>query len=135
MPIRLNVGGRDVDAGQVEMVDRLSRQRRPLPVVGIGDRLREELVSFQKQLFERAQEFQRSNTVELSTLDQLVAHFKERGGFAWAPWCGDAECEARVKAEAGGVTIRTLDPDEQPSGKCLVDGKPAKYRVAFAKAY
>ena len=135
VPIRLNVGSRDVDAGQVEMVDRLSRERRPLPVTGIGDRLREELALFQKRLFERAQEFQRANTVEVSTLAEVVAHFKERGGFVWAPWCGDGQCEARVKAEAGGVTIRTVDPDEKPSGKCLVDGRPAKHRVAFAKAY
>jgi len=65
----------------------------------------------------------------------VVAHFRERAGFAWAPWCGDAECEAKIKAEAGGVTIRTIDPDEKPSGKCLVCGKPAKHRVALAKAY
>jgi prolyl-tRNA synthetase len=64
-----------------------------------------------------------------------VTHFKERGGFVWVPWSGDAECEDRVKAEAGGVTIRTLDAEEQPSGKCFVCGKPAKHRVSLAKAY
>jgi prolyl-tRNA synthetase len=50
-------------------------------------------------------------------------------------WCGDEACEDRLKAEAGGVTIRTIDPDAKPSGKCLVCGKPAEYRVALAKAY
>ncbi|TME54738.1 MAG: proline--tRNA ligase, partial [Chloroflexi bacterium] len=70
-----------------------------------------------------------------STLAEVVAHFRERAGFVWAPWCGDAECEAKIKAEAGGVTIRTIDPDEKPSSNCLACGKPAKYRVALAKAY
>jgi len=135
VPLRLNVGGRDVDAGQVELVDRLSRERRPVPVVGLVERLQTELTEFQSRLFERAQQFQRENTVELSTLAEVVAHFKERAGFVWAPWCGDSECEARIKAEAGGVTIRTIDSDEKASGKCLVCGKPAKYRVALAKAY
>jgi prolyl-tRNA synthetase len=135
VPLRLNVGGRDADAGQVELVDRLSRQRRAVPVAGIGRRLKDELASFQKGLFERAQGFLRENTFEMSTLAEVVAHFKERGGFVWAPWCGDAECEARIKAEAGGVTVRTIDPDEKPSGKCLVCGKPAKHRVALARAY
>ena len=135
VPLRLNVGGRDVDAGQVELVDRLSRERRPVPVAGIAERLQKELATFQARLFERAQEFQRKNTFELSTLAEVVAHFRERAGFVWAPWCGDAECEARIKAEAGGVTIRTIDPDEKASGKCLVCGKPAKHRVALAKAY
>ena len=78
VPLRLNVGGRDADAGQVELVDRLSRQRRPVPVAGIGGRLKEELTSFQKALFARAQDFLSENTFELSTLAEVVAHFKER---------------------------------------------------------
>jgi prolyl-tRNA synthetase len=135
VPLRLNVGSRDVDAGQVEMVDRLSRQRVTVPVSGIGQRLKDELDAFQKKLFDRALAFQRENTFELSTLDEVVTHFKDRGGFVWVPWSGDAECEERVKAEAGGVTIRTIDPDAKASGKCFVCGKPAEYRVALAKAY
>ena len=135
VPLRLNVGGRDVDAGQVEMVDRLSRQRVSVPVAGIAARLKDELEAFHTKLFERARDFQRENTYELSTLDEVVAHFRERGGFVWVPWSGDAECEERVKAEAGGVTIRTIDAEAKPSGKCFVCGKPAQFRVALAKAY
>ncbi len=135
VPIRLNVGARDADAGQAEMVDRISRQRTSVPVEGIAKRLGDELVAFQRKLFERAQAFQRENTFELSTLAEVVAHFKERGGFVWVPWCGDPEDEARIKNEAGGVTVRTIDPDARPTGKCLVCGKPAQSRVALAKAY
>ncbi|HXN77850.1 MAG TPA: proline--tRNA ligase [Candidatus Dormibacteraeota bacterium] len=135
VPLRLNVGARDADAGQVEMVDRLSRQRVSVPVSGIAGRLKDELDAFQKKLFDRAHEFRKENTYELSTLDEVVAHFKARGGFVWVPWSGDAECEERAKAEAGGVTIRTLDAEEKPSGKCFVCGKPAKHRVSLAKAY
>jgi prolyl-tRNA synthetase len=135
VPLRLNVGGRDADAGQVELVDRLTRQRRPLPVAGIGERLRDELTSFQQKLYARAQDFLRSNTYEMSTLAEVVAHFKERSGFVWVPWCGDAECETRVKADTGGATIRTLDLEAKPSGKCLVCSKPAEHRVVLARAY
>ena len=117
------------------MVDRLSRQRMSVPVSGIAQRLKDELDAFQKKLFDRAHEFRKENTYELSTLDEVVTHFKERGGFVWVPWSGDAECEERVKAEAGGVTIRTLDAEEKPAGKCFVCGKPAKHRVSLAKAY
>jgi prolyl-tRNA synthetase len=135
VPLRLNVGSRDADAGQVEMVDRLSRQRASIPVSGIAQRLKSELDAFQEKLFDRALAFQKENTFELSTLAEVVAHFKERGGFVWVPWCGDAACEERLKAEAGGVTIRTLDLEAKPSGKCLVCGKPAEHRAALAKAY
>ncbi|TME91137.1 MAG: proline--tRNA ligase [Chloroflexi bacterium] len=135
VPLRLNVGARDVDAAQVELVDRLSRERRALLVSGIATALTSELERFQKRLFERAQEYQRANTVELGTLDEVVSHFRSRGGFAWVEWCGDEAEEARLKADSGGVTIRTIDEHAKPSGKCFVCGQPAKYRVALAKAY
>jgi prolyl-tRNA synthetase len=135
VPIRLNVGSRDVDAGNVEMVDRLSRQRTSVPVAGIAQRLTQELDSFQKKLFERALKFQQENTFELGTLDEVITHFKERGGFVWVTWCGEPGEEARVKGEAGGVTIRTIDEGAKVSGKCFVCGQPAKFRVALAKAY
>jgi len=135
VPIRLNVGGRDADAGQVEMVDRLSRERIIVPVSGIAKRLRNELDAFQTKLFDRAAKFQRDNTSELDTLDEVVAHFREKGGFVWTQWCGDEDEEARIKADAGGVTIRTIDQNAKASGRCLVCGRPAKFRVALAKAY
>jgi prolyl-tRNA synthetase len=135
VPLRLNVGSRDVDAGQVEMVDRLSRQRVSLPVSGLAQRLSAELDAFQKKLFDRALAYQQENTFELSSLDEVVAHFKERGGFVWVQWCGDPACEERLKAAAGGVTIRAIDPNAKPSGKCIVCGKSAEHRVALAKAY
>jgi prolyl-tRNA synthetase len=65
----------------------------------------------------------------------VVQHFKENIGFAWAPWCGDAECEARVKAETGGVTSRSLPEGEAASGACLACGKPARHRALWARAY
>ena len=135
VPLRLNVGARDVDAGQVEMVDRLSRGRVSVPVAGIGKRLSDELTAFQRKLFERATKFQSDNTFELRTLDEVVAHFRERGGLVWTEWCGEGGEEAQIKADAGGVTIRVIDEDAKPSGKCLVCGRPAKFRVALAKAY
>jgi prolyl-tRNA synthetase len=135
VPIRLNVGVRDAEAGQVEMVDRLTRRKVSVPVSGIAARMREELDRFQQNLFDRALAFQREHTFELETLDEVVAHFRTRGGFVWAHWCGDEEEETRLKAEAGGVTIRTIVEEAGPSRKCLVCGRPAKYRVGLAKAY
>jgi prolyl-tRNA synthetase len=106
-----------------------------VPISGLGQRLVKELETFQTRLFERAQKFQRDNTYELETLDEVVAHFRDRAGFVWASWCGNGEEEARIKADAGGVTIRVIDEQAKASGKCLVCGEPAKYRVALAKAY
>jgi prolyl-tRNA synthetase len=117
------------------MVDRLSRERISFPVVGIAERLSRELESFQTKLFERAAKFQRDNTFEVSMLDEVIAHFRERGGFVWVRWCGDADEEARIKADTGGVTIRTIEEESDATRKCFVCGRPAGYRVALAKAY
>jgi prolyl-tRNA synthetase len=135
VPIRLEVGPRDVEGGQVTMVDRLRREKLPTPVAGIAIRLRDELDRFQRALFRRALDFRDENTYEVSTLDELVAHFEHGTGFVWAPWCESAECEARVKEATGGATIRNFDPDETAQGVCLVCGRPARRRVAFARAY
>ena len=135
VPLRLNVGGRDVDAQQVELVDRITRQKTPLNIGAIGHALQKRLDTFQNDLLERALRFQRDNTYELRTLEEVVAHFRERSGLVWTGWCGEEDEEARIKAEAGGVTIRVIDEASKPSGYCLVCGRPAKYRVALAKAY
>src|SRR5258708_18114081 len=111
VPIRLEVGPRDVEARQVTMVDRLTREKRPVPANALHEVLRDELVRFQRALFERARDFRERNTHAVATLAELVEHFREGTGFVWAPWCGSAECEARVKEETGGVTTRNFDPD------------------------
>jgi prolyl-tRNA synthetase len=59
----------------------------------------------------------------------------EANGFFWAPWCESPDCEARVKEETGGATIRVLDADAEVYGTCLVCGRPATRRALFARAY
>jgi len=135
VPLRLEVGPRDVEARQVTLVDRLTREKRPVPAAGLWERLRDELARFQRALFERALDFRERNTYEVQTLAELVEHFREGTGFVWAPWCESAECEARVKEETGGVTTRNFDPDVRAEGACLVCGRAAAMRVAFERAY
>ncbi len=135
VPLRLEVGPRDAAAEKVVMVERVKREKTSLSVAGIGEQVGAALHRFQQSLFERALEYRAANTFEVETLDELVAHFRERNGFVWAPWCGDAACEDRVKQATGGVTTRNYDPQTVVSGKCLVDGKPARRRIAFARSY
>ena len=135
VPLRVEVGPRDAAAGQVTVVDRITREKRPLPAEGLGARLVDELAAFQRRLYQRALDFREEHTVELSTLDELKAWFADNSGFAWAPWCESGECETRVKDETGGVTTRNFDAGEQVGGTCLVCGRPAVRRVAFARSY
>jgi prolyl-tRNA synthetase len=134
VPLRLEVGPRDVDHRQVTMVDRLSRQKTPVRAGELRERLPAELERFQRDLFERALAFREANTGEVDSLDELVDRLSGANGFNWAPWCESPECEARVK-ELTGATVRVVDPDTEASGSCLVCGEPAKHRVLFARAY
>jgi prolyl-tRNA synthetase len=113
----------------------MKREKIPVPIAGIGERIGSALHEFQRALFQRALDFRSDNTFEVETLDELVAHFRERNGFVYAPWCGDAACEARVREETGGVTTRNYATEGAVSGRCLVDGKPATRRIAFARSY
>ena len=135
VPLRVEVGPKDVAAGQVTVADRITREKRPLPAEGLAGRLVEELAGFQRRLFARALEFRDAHTVELGTLSELKEWFAANTGFAWAPWCESGECEERVRQETGGVTTRNFDPTEAASGDCLVCGRPARRRVAFARSY
>jgi prolyl-tRNA synthetase len=135
VPLRVEVGPRDLEANQVTVVDRLTRERRQLPTVGLERHLSDELERFQQRLFRRALEFRDQHTYELATLAEVVDHFEQGTGFVWAPWCEDAACEARVKEETHGVTIRNYDPDQPAEGSCLVCGRQARRRVVLARSY
>ena len=138
VPLRLEVGPKDVDARQVTIVDRLSRQKTPLHAEhagGVGHPVSHQLEDFQLRLFRRALEFREANTIETGSLDELKAAFAERAVFALGLWCGDPACEARVKDETGGVTTRNYREGEAVDGKCIVCGRPAAVRIVFARAY
>ncbi len=135
VPLRIAVGPRDVEAQEVQVADRLTGEKRQVPVSGLAEVLALELQRFHEALFQRALTFREENTFEVATLAELLAHFQVRNGFVRAPWCGSEGCEARVKEESGGVSTRNFDPEEKPSGECLVCGRPAEHRVVFARAY
>ncbi|MGH7775727.1 MAG: proline--tRNA ligase [Candidatus Dormibacterales bacterium] len=140
VPLRLEVGPRDVEAGQGMLVERLGRVRRAVPVAGIGLALSAELEGFHEALFQRALRFREENTFEVAGKRELIAHFSERNGFVWTSWCGDAVCEAEVK-ELTGATTRgrplpgSPDAHRQVPAACAVCGRPSEGPVVFARSY
>jgi prolyl-tRNA synthetase len=99
------------------------------------------LEDIQKSLLERARAFRDSKTKDAATYDELKAAVET--GFAYAFWCGNADCEAKIKEETK-ATMRCIplagsgDPKfDQPAGKgaCVLCGKPAVEKGIFARAY
>ena len=134
VPLRLEVGPRDVENGNMVVARRDTGDKSFLSkdeaVAQIPDLLKE----IQKGLFQQALTFQQENTHKVSTYDELKKVIKE-GGFVRCGWDGTDETEARVKEDIK-ATIRCIPTSENPEGlTCVYSGKPAKHEVIYAKAY
>ncbi len=135
VPLRMEVGPRDVANEAVMLVRRLDRAKESLPVAALADELPARLAAYQADVFGRALDFREENTHQADTLGEMTEILDGQGGFIMAPWCGSAECEKAVSNE-NGATIRVIPfdaPDE--TGRCVVDGAPSERRALFARAY
>ncbi len=136
VPLRIEIGPRDVEQKQVTAKDRLSPEKHAWPRAGLGERVRAYLDQFQATLLARAKERLTAQSVRVDTYDDFKAVFKDQDSkFVYAHWDGTPETEARVKDETK-ATIRCipLDAPAEP-GRSVVTGKPSARRVLFAKSY
>jgi len=135
VPFRLEIGPRDVAAGQGMLVKRVDRSKEPVPLMQLAAEMPARLAAYQAELFQRALDFRAANTHNADTFEQLRDGLDGEGGFFMAPWCGDTKCEKQINEEIG-ATIRCIpfdSPDEK--GKCLKCGGESERRVLFARAY
>jgi prolyl-tRNA synthetase len=135
VPIRLELGPRDLDAEQVTVVRRDTGDKETWPLSGMGDGVGRLLLKIQEGLYAQATEFLEAHTFHPKDYEELRAVLADPGGFAVTPWCGRPECEVRVKADTR-ATIRylSMEPGSVP-GSCLVCGEPATEEAAWAQAY
>ncbi len=135
VPFRLEIGPRDVAAGQGVLVRRVDREKQTVGLDALAAELPGRLADYQQGLLQRALDFRAQNTHFADGYDEFKAILDKEGGFLMAHWCGDGACEKQVNADTG-ATIRVIpfDSPDEP-GKCLVDGRPSERRVLFARAY
>ncbi len=135
VPVRLELGPRDLDQGEVTVVRRDSLQKQPVKRAGLAQSLPALLEEVQASLFARAKDFLASHTYHLDDYAEMKRVLEDRAGFVVAGWCGKHECEAEIKEETG-ATIRCLPLDQGTvSGKCIKCGQPAQATAYFARAY
>jgi prolyl-tRNA synthetase len=139
VPIRIELGPRDIASGEVMSRLRVSEGKEKRPLATLADDLGGVLDGFQKTLFERALSFRAENTVTIDTWADFTDVFKEGASkFVWAHWDGTNETEATIKEETK-ATVRLIPlqgqgPAPEP-GACVKTGKPSAQRALFAKAY
>ncbi len=135
VPIRLEVGPRDLDAEQVTVVRRDTGDKETWPLSGLGDGVGRLLLQIQEGLYVQAKEFLEAHTFHPKDYEELRAVLADPGGFAVTAWCGRTECEDRMKADTK-ATIRYLSMEPGPvAGSCIVCGEPATEEAAWALAY
>ena len=131
VPVRLEVGPRDVAQGAVMTVRRDNRAKESVPLAALAERLSALLAEIQGALFERAAAFRAEHTVFTPTLAAVEAHFASKRGFALVPWDGDAALEAQIK-ERTGATLRCLPMKLERFRDLAPAGRPL---ALFARAY
>jgi prolyl-tRNA synthetase len=135
VPVRIEIGPRDLENGQAVLVSRVTGEKRAVALNNIAEEVKAQLESVHQELYNRALAFQKEHFRSVETLDELKASEDKLKGFVLAGWCGSRECESAVKEETG-ATSRNIPFDPQEHKKhCLVCGKDASHTVVFARAY
>ena len=134
-PVRIELGPRDMEKGQVVLARRDTGEKLSVPRDDVGRHLVELLDRMQGDLLTRAREFREGHTHRVDDYETFKAMLEGQGGFYLAHWDGTAETEAKVKEETK-ATIRCipLDAPDEP-GTCMVTGRPSTRRVMWARNY
>jgi prolyl-tRNA synthetase len=139
VPLRMEVGPRDLQRNEAVLVRRDTREKRTVSLDAIGEEVAELLATIQQDMLAAARERLDRNTVRGDiTYDRFREVIEGQGAFVFAGWCGSAECEATIKDETK-ATIRVLPDEEFRSAeaprRCLRCAKPATAEAVWARAY
>jgi prolyl-tRNA synthetase len=138
VPIRLEIGNRDLEAGVATLVRRDKAvkeegQKQAVPLAEVVGFIPTVLEQIQHNMFAQAKTFLQDHTIATLDRDEFVRLLAERAGMVDVPWCGRRECEAAVKEETGGTTRNIREPAR--AERCVPCGEPARYQAYFAQSY
>jgi prolyl-tRNA synthetase len=136
VPLRLEIGPKDIEKASVFAARRDTRAKQSLPMDGLTGHVSALLEEIQANLLARARAFRESHTAATASYDEFKSIMEGRPGFVQSPWCGSAQCEADIKSETQ-ATIRNVPFGfEQPPGlPCIKCNGTAVVTAWFAKAY
>ena len=136
VPVRLEIGPRDIEAGQCVLVTRHNREKAVVSLDNLEAEIENKLKEVHDGLWQKAYDNRERRTYKCTTMDEIKAALEQNGdGFVKAMWCGDEACEDKVKEETG-VGSRCIPFDQENiSDTCVCCGKPAKHMVMWGNAY
>lgn len=135
VPIRLALGNRDLESGNIEVARRDEKTKEVISFDGVVDHVANLLVEIQANLFNKAKTYRDNRITAVDSYEEFKSVIDDKGGFVSAHWDGTTDTELKIKEETA-ATIRCIPLDNVlEGGKCILTGKPSIQRVLFAKAY
>ncbi len=136
IPIRIEIGPRDVERKEVTVSRRDTRERMVISIENMVEKIMELISSIQQNLFELSRKFTLENTFETGDYNEFKRLMEEKKGFIISPWCGSPQCERKVKEETTAtIRIIPLNSTAEEKLSCIVCGSTPSTFVYFAKAY
>lgn len=133
VPLRLEIGPRDIKNNNAVLVRRDNRNKQVVSQDELENKIQEILSRIQKDMFDKSLKFREDNTHEVGKYQDFESIMKSKMGFIKAFWCGNPDCETKIKEDTK-ATIRAV-VSEKEKGKCVCCGKDGGFLVYFAKAY
>lgn len=135
VPVRLAIGGRDLENGTVEIARRDTKEKQTISREGLTSFIENLLKDIQQSIYNKALKFREENTHEANSYEEFKELLDTKAGFISAHWDGMPETEKLIKDETK-ATIRCIPlNNKQENGVCMVTGRPSSQRVLFARAY
>ena len=135
VPLRLEIGPRDLENNQCVLVRRDNLEKQVASLDGLAETVKSQLDAFAKAIYQKAKDNMESHTVKAATMEEMKAALAPRPNFVKAMWCGDEACENAIKEQTGMPSRCIPFAQEHISDVCPVCGKPAKKMVLFGIAY
>ena len=135
IPMRIEIGPKDIEAGQAVLVRRDTGEKTVVALDEIDTKVGELLDSIQNDMLERAKKHLEAHTYEARTYEEFKDTIANKPGFVKAMWCGDLECELKIKEDTTATSRCMPFKQEHLSDTCVCCGKPAKKMVYWGKAY
>jgi len=135
IPVRVEMGPRDIEAGQAIVVRRDTREKITVAIDELSSKVGEILDTMQNEMLERARAHRDAHTYVVTDYEEFKKTVAEKPGFVKAMWCGEQECEDKIKEDTTATSRCMPFVQEQLSDVCVCCGKPAKKMVYWGKAY
>jgi len=135
IPMRIELGPRDMDNGQAVLVSRVSGEKRIVKQSDLEQEVIRMLDEIQQQMYDNAKTFMDNRFYSVNSIDELKIEMERERGFYLAGWCGSEACESHVKDETGATSRNIPFEVKEMKSKCLVCGDKSQHTVVFARAY